>query len=747
MKKVKRKRFQDVDIPLSLMCIFMLITSPLCYMQTGCRNRSGTNSPNHKPDEQQPDDRQVKDTDSCESLLTDEIEGLKQWWVIKYGDDESSIWGEGLGKDSDSRGSVIIDVTMENGSKATLSITNYHKHKIEGTLHGEDILEQEFILECSSSLNLLEGHAGNSKLVLYPAQFFRQADTGVYFRKMDGAEFVLGLDVGFGGYKILLSELGLDGTWPDEGRFDLKYDSDNPRVEGWEGTAIRFDGGDRVFLCHNDSNYKLDFCDVLQRSPTQSELNGAWLIGDNFMYSWPGTGVPAVEWFLGILVEHNNIFYIHERNEGLYDSVYNGLSRALRAPRDSNGQYRDTDHDGYSYWYDWIGRVKEDKSRIVGHWDYPDWGFYSYHHSFTRTIKPPAGYLTKEASSLSINWMNFAFGIQAIDGTAQMIQENEKLTIIDHSNDGAVYQIDAYWTGYQYEGQWWMLDEPETRGLWRGQLLCDGMYLHGTWDHGEYSFSLVPFSADPLNDVTEPGEDRVIVVPDLHSPDLFVSRTPDGGILTVHRNQDRVNGATLITADDETIKLYVDARLRPVQLDNITQGIYSSFEWNEDSTEVTVIQNKNGSITEEIVSLDLSDDKLIAAAEKMELDEGIDLSDFREWIQDNPGRFIALARGEIEPPDVSIPPLPVSFLKNNDNPYNYQFFIEALYGIGAYLTLLSGSTTALLTGKHIVVVALGAYGTALLLGIGVIWLLANLYLAATGFRCDPCSLACFVNCI
>ena len=273
------------------------------------------------------------------------------------------------------------------------------------------------------------------------------------------------------------------------------------------------------------------------------------------------------------------------------------------------------------------------------------------------------------------------------------------------------------------------------------------MYLHGTWEYGEYSFSLAPFSTSPKEDIPVAEENKILVNPDPHVPDFLISKNTDGSILTIHRDQEKITGATIVTADDSTIHLHVDQRLRPTRIENHTEGVYLTLHWAEDSTQITVTTDDNGFVSQETTPFDFSDNALIAAAQNIEQNEGMDLTHFKQWVQENPGHFAALAQGQTASPNVLLPPLTSSYLKDGENPYNYDFFIELMYGLAGYLSLLGGSTALAVAGPHIAVVALGIYATAILLGIGLVVIFANLYFYFTDIKCDPCNLACFVNCV
>jgi hypothetical protein len=131
--------------------------------------------------------------------------------------------------------------------------------------------------------------------------------------------------------------------------------------------------------------------------------------------------------------------------------------------------------------------------------------------------------------------------------------------------------------------------------------------------------------------------------------------------LKVHRNQERISGATIITDEETTIHFRFDKRMRPTHIENILDGVYIGFSWSEDSSQVTAVIDDNGFITEEIATIDLSEGNLIAATQHIEQKEGLDLSHFKKWIQDNPDHFAELAQGAAEPPNVLISPLVSSF--------------------------------------------------------------------------------------
>jgi hypothetical protein len=772
MKAQSSDWLKDTDIPLSLLCAFLMIVSPNCSHLAGCSNADNDNTSSVKdkdgdgvadaddncPEVPNPDQADADADgvgDRCDGLLVDGLKGLSIWWVagIDIGQ-QSRIWGEGHGELREQDGSLAIELLLDDKTAATLSIAWQPDGLLVATFARAANPEQTVFFDNAPTDNRLVGTGADLKIILYPVQPFEQKDVGVYHRNEDGTDFVVGLDVGFGGNTVLVSEIEPDGTWPEAGRFDFEITSDAPRVDGWQGTASRFDGGQRIYLCQYDSDYDIDHCDALERKETQSEINGAWLVADNFTYSWPGTGAPALEWFLAIVVDHADTLFVHERNEGLYDNANYGLHRMLRAPRNAEGMYRDTEHMDTGGWYDWFGRHLDDGSRIIGHWDYPSSGFDSYHHSMVRTIEPPAGHLTRDASSISINWMDFAFGIEAVSGSAELVQDASHLSITDYSNDGGVYKVEADWTGYQYEGQWWLIDDPNVGGFWRGQLLCDGTYLHGTWDHGEYSFSFAPFSTDPNDDLSVESDGKVLVSADPYSPDLLVARHPDGSVLTLHRDQDRLIGASSVTSDGEALNVRVDERLRPIQINSIADKLTITLDYAKNSTDATAIIDDNGWVTTERVTLDFSDSALIASANAIEQEHGLDLSGFKEWVQEHPGRMAALARGDIQPISTLLSPLMGSVLKDKGFKDSqewsvqdyYDLFRNFLWGIagfnGAWLAVLTG-----LNAKMCFILLTGHFAAFALIAVALYWAIANFVFWVTDYVCDPCNLSCFVNCI
>jgi len=693
--------------------------------------------------------------DACEGLLANGVKNLARWWVIQISMGDNNItWGEGPATLNNDDVSVAINLILDDGTSAQITFVRTDHGLLRGTSTiGE---EEENIIDIRNDVlrNRLYGAIGGKEISMYPAQAFEQGDVGVYEREKDGVQFILATDLGFSGNRVLLSALAPDGTWPEDGRYNLENNPDIVRVEGWEGTATRFSEGNMVYLCSNDSNYQFDHCDVLNRLSTQSVLNGAWLATDNYMYNWPGTHSPVTEWLLAVIVDHDNTLYVHERNEGLYGNADSGLDRALRASRDSTGIYRDTDHGGYSSWYDWVGYINEDKARIVGRWDYPNGGaFWSYHHSFTRTIEPPSDYLTGDASSLSINWMDFAFGLEAVVGNAQMVQDGTHLSIIDHSIDGGVYQVDAEWTGYQYEGHWWLIENPEVGGFWRGQLLCHGMVLHGTWDHGEYSFWLAPISDNSTGEMIGVQENTMTVSPDPNLPDMIIGKRIDGGSVTIHRDLDQITGLTLITADNKTYRIHLDDRMRPVRIEDSANAIETIIRYSEDSSSATVTVDDNGFTTQETEVLDLSDSQILADLSAMEQQTGEDFSGVRNYILDNPGWFGSLARGQIDAPNAFLPPIETSFLrsnmKNGDEDYltnRTSIFLQVLVAVATWFATTGGMYSVAITSK-IALTAMSAFcALTILTFVGAFAFMFVLIMTLEGNVCDPCRLDCFWNC-
>jgi hypothetical protein len=98
----------------------------------------------------------------------------------------------------------------------------------------------------------------------------------------------------------------------------------------------------------------------------------------------------------------------------------------------------------------------------------------------------------------------------------------------------------------------------------------------------------------------------------------------------------------------------VDERLRPAKI--VAPDGIITFSWSEDASRVDLIVEAAGESKTFTLEIDLSDAALLVALDAAEAETGQDLSALRAWIVENPGRVLAVARGEQPPPRLAPTP-------------------------------------------------------------------------------------------
>lgn len=98
----------------------------------------------------------------------------------------------------------------------------------------------------------------------------------------------------------------------------------------------------------------------------------------------------------------------------------------------------------------------------------------------------------------------------------------------------------------------------------------------------------------------------------------------------------------------------VDERLRPAKI--VAPDGTITFVWSEDASRVDLIVESAGKTKTFTLEIDLSDAALLATLDAAEAETGQDLSALRAWIAENPGRVLAVARGEQPPPRLAPTP-------------------------------------------------------------------------------------------
>ena len=102
------------------------------------------------------------------------------------------------------------------------------------------------------------------------------------------------------------------------------------------------------------------------------------------------------------------------------------------------------------------------------------------------------------------------------------------------------------------------------------------------------------------------------------------------------------------TTPQGVVQSSVDERLRPAKI--VAPDVTITFVWSEDASRVDLIVEAAGESKTFTLEIDLSDAALLAALDAAEAETGQDLSALRAWIAENPGRVLAVARGEQPPP-------------------------------------------------------------------------------------------------
>jgi hypothetical protein len=103
---------------------------------------------------------------------------------------------------------------------------------------------------------------------------------------------------------------------------------------------------------------------------------------------------------------------------------------------------------------------------------------------------------------------------------------------------------------------------------------------------------------------------------------------------------------------DGVVQTMVDRRLRLVQI--LAPAAIVSLVWSDDASQVELTTLLSGESHTSAFGIDLSDAALLKAIDATEAETGQDVAVFRTWLRDNPGRVLAVARGE-EPPPLPLP--------------------------------------------------------------------------------------------
>jgi hypothetical protein len=753
---------------LRLMCCYALIVAPSLPTLTGCApapppdNGDGVEPDNGTPDDGTPDDGTPDDgqtdgqnggDDGGQDNGTDGDQpvgaaALAGWWVIRI--EENG--GEPVWANAQARvvvhelGNVTFNISADDGREPYLTIFAAPGGGLTGKW-GEtfeeaiSLFDDNWTGSASQDNDRINGSVpsadGDQVMTFYRAAMPEDNLNGVWTRDADGATLISAYAPERG---LLMSLLDEDGDWPDDGHFDGEVETHTPYFEGLHGfdefEGLLFDGGRRAHLRMTDDSEGIGGM-LFTRSSEQGELTGRWTAGDRrWRDRTPTRGTR-------IIVEHDDTLYVHEVWDG-----FDRLTRSFRAARDGD-EYTDPTASGSG----WSGRLTGDGNRIVGTWiGYEDW-----YNSMDRNAAPAEDELDGEWYSISLDWNHHTGSGDIIRayGTATITQDGEKITVIDSYEGGNTYRLEATWVGDHFEGEWWNEETPDSRSWWHGDYQSDGLYIHGTWVNGEWSFSAYPSMAPE----EIPEDSNIILLTDPYDDRGLIFRDTElETVATFFRNQDTYSSIVAGTPDGD-VEVTLDERMRPTRVVGMGESV--TLVWADDASSFDVtIRRDSGETTSGTIPIDLSDAALLAMIDDVETDTGRDLSELADWINENPGYVLALARGEHSQ---------YPFHSEAAKERRTQRRVSTEGGVAAFnfaagaATLLAASglaiqtagTAGLITFASTALVksaatwliiaggVAGAIGIAVLLGLVivfvVVWLLED-------YCCDPCNLTCLDCC-
>lgn len=123
---------------------------------------------------------------------------------------------------------------------------------------------------------------------------------------------------------------------------------------------------------------------------------------------------------------------------------------------------------------------------------------------------------------------------------------------------------------------------------------------------------------------------------------------------------------------DGLLQLKIDERLRPIEV--VGPEVCAQIAWSDDSTIASVAIEGDGQAFTVQEHADFSDEATLEAIADIEEEIGVELTELRTWITENPGRTLATARGEedaAQPPDdikVAVISKPHHQLQSNIDP-------------------------------------------------------------------------------
>jgi hypothetical protein len=672
------------------------------------------------------------------------LASLAGWWVVQTTDDSgSSLWGNArvdppVGDSDrafanmytdDGQQPVLIMREKADGSFIGYWAASY----LDSVTAGDQVNWNGSVDTEGTTLNGTVTQTGASRnTTFYRASEPDAAMTGVWTRDSDANPAIVAYA---GDAGLLISLLDGSNNWYWENQFDASVTPGATLISGTAGwdsfQGLLFAEGQRLHLRTEGASTTGT---LLSRSSSQSTLNGRWVGGDRHYRG----NMPIRD--VRIVVEYDNTLYVHQAA----DQLNSTMVREFVAPL-SGDEYVDSTEG-------WSASLSADSSRLVGEWV----GYDGWYNSMEKTQTPYDGELAGTWSSISIDYLHHDATGSVIRtfGQATIIHSGDRLQITDADDQGNSYHVDATWTGDHFAGTWWSADSPNTTYAWRGELLDNGYYLHGTWDNGEYSFSRLPVGSG--SDLTAASGPSVSIVADPYSDLALTYENPaTSEAISFFRSQGPISEIVMVNASG-SVSATVDEHGRLTSIAGFDETITMVWANDASTVEVTVTES-NGMTTTETAAIDFSDSGLLAAAASYEAATGADLTNLRDWLAANPGRVEAVLTGQEAPPALTFeytaaasasasrtaksaaqannPPGYDKYKKSADDAMKIYGWTAVAIGAGVAAVKFGMASTAAFVGLAAVAI-IPAFVAGLLLAI---WITEYLV-------CDPCTLACFWNC-
>lgn len=737
--------------------LFPLIAGMSCGGGGGGGGGSATDAGDLASDQTSIDQAGTDQTDGSADASTPDVTdtseppgglgGLIGWWVVENVDTTGrSVWGQAQGwgtLEDDEIVNLTFEIWLDDSTQThNLDVTDYNSTSFTlESWYGDLDCDAGCTGEESDDRNTLTVELNNGDtLSFFRATEIDYSHTGVWERDSDGNrdavwetegdDLVVAYDEAT--ESIVMSAPDATGD-VDVDRHFLGWRMQSSVYEAEEGIELRltgdigwgatsmtfdallFDDGTRIHIRVFGSGQSSSVLAERLAEVDQSELNGRWVFGAR-----PGPG-RVVQRGVAVLVANGDDLYVNYLTE-----TATTLEPLYHATTSDGELYVDDDEL-------WSGRVTADGRRIVGeHTD--EQGSYE---SLDRTIQPEDGSLSGAVTSISLDW--FSSGISdpvPIYGEGTITYEGGDLSITDTSELGT-YVVEATWMGDHFEGSWALEAAPDDTSPWRGELLGNGWYLHGTWEDGEYSFSLLTLaSGDSLGEV--PDEQTAFIADPYDDTAATVSVDSEGIAASLLHNQGVVTGLSVASATD-SLMMEVDERLRLTTVQTLSETI--TFTWADDATSVQISHDDGTTVTDETIAVDLSDTAMLATITQLELDTGRDLSEWQDWIEANPGLVLRVFSGEDEAPtlgddfDLFQDPSEKDLTPHQKKVKDIVFLVLAGAAVvvsGAMVIAATPVTLGLVAGYFMAVATF-----AILLGF---------FMLEYGI-CPDCTLACFWNCL